>query len=67
MELAKETPPIAEATPAPEAAQERAEELSAMKVAELKALCKERGLLGKGRKAGKEGAGCWAREGKLMI
>ena len=67
VELAKETPPIAEATPAPEAAQERAEELSAMKVAELKALCKERGLLGKERKARKEGACCWAREGKLMI
>ena len=49
--------PVAQALPAPEAAQESAAEawsdgqLPAMKVARLKALCEERGLSGKGKKA----------------
>ena len=49
--------PVAGAAPAPEAAQESAAEarsegqLSAMKATGLKALCKERGLSGKGKKA----------------
>ena len=53
----KEMDPVAGAAPAPEAAQESAAEarsegqLSAMKATGLKALCKERGLSGKGKKA----------------
>ena len=48
---AKKAAPAAKAAPAPEAAQESEEELSAMKVTELKALCLERELSDKGKKA----------------
>ena len=48
---AKKAAPAAKAAPAPEAAQESEEQLSAMKVTELKALCQERELSDKGKKA----------------